>query len=117
VQYLPLYSAAHRARHLVPPGLTGNAQVSGRNSLSWAERFDLDVAYIRRNSVVEDLRIIFRTVAIVLRREGISAAGEATMPAFDGYGPRAVRQSHAPLPAIGDAALASRTPNPPQRLE
>ena len=87
MQYLPHYSDAHKARHLVPPGLTGLAQVAGRNSLPWPERFDLDVQYVERNSLPLDVRILRRTIAIVLRREGISAEGEATMYGFTGYEP------------------------------
>lgn len=87
MQYLPLYSDRHRRRHDVPPGLTGLAQVSGRNALTWAERFDLDVQYVERASILLDVRILARTIGIVLRREGISAQGEATMTAFTGYEP------------------------------
>jgi lipopolysaccharide/colanic/teichoic acid biosynthesis glycosyltransferase len=87
VQYLPLYSDRHRLRHAVPPGLTGLAQVSGRNALTWPARFDLDVQYVEQLSLLLDLQILWRTVAIVLGREGISAPGEATMSAFTGYGP------------------------------
>ena len=85
VRYLPLYSQAHRMRHSVAPGITGLAQVSGRNALSWEQRFDLDVEYARTNSVVLDLRILCRTIATVLGRRGIAAAGEATMSEFTGY--------------------------------
>ena len=87
VRYLPRYSAHHRERHSVLPGLTGLAQVSGRNALSWPARLDLDVEYARRNSLWLDLRVLFRTARIVLRREGISASGEATMAEFTGYEP------------------------------
>jgi sugar transferase EpsL len=87
VQYLPLYSPLHRLRHAAPPGLTGLAQVSGRNLLTWPERFDLDVEYVRRRSLRLDLAILWRTIVIVLKREGISAEGEATMGGFTGYGP------------------------------
>jgi lipopolysaccharide/colanic/teichoic acid biosynthesis glycosyltransferase len=86
VRYLPLYSAEHRLRHAMPPGITGLAQVSGRNALTWPQRFDLDVRYARTNSLALDMRILWRTIVSVVRREGISAAGEATMPAFIGYG-------------------------------
>jgi lipopolysaccharide/colanic/teichoic acid biosynthesis glycosyltransferase len=85
VQYLPLYSSDHRRRHHVRPGLTGLAQVSGRNSLSWAERFDLDVWYVDNASLRLDLNILARTVATVLGHKGIGAPGEATMPYFTGY--------------------------------
>lgn len=85
--YLPLYSPHHRRRHAVRPGITGLAQVSGRNSLSWPDRFDLDVRYAEGNSLRLDLAILWRTARAVLRREGITAAGEATMSAFTGYAP------------------------------
>lgn len=85
VQYLERYSPEHRRRHDVRPGLTGLAQVSGRNALSWREKFDLDVEYVDRASLALDIRILARTVAAVFRRHGISAAGEATMPEFTGY--------------------------------
>ena len=84
-QYLDRYSAWHRRRHEVPPGLTGLAQVSGRNALSWAERFDLDVRYVDECSLALDARILFATIRTVLRREGISAPGEVTMSEFTGY--------------------------------
>lgn len=84
-QYLDRYSAWHRRRHEVLPGLTGLAQVSGRNALSWAERFDLDVRYVDECSLALDARILFATIRTVLRREGISAPGEVTMSEFTGY--------------------------------
>ena len=86
VRYLPLYSVEHRLRHAVPPGLTGLAQVSGRNALTWPERFDLDVDYARSNSLALDVSILWRTIVTVLRREGIAADTQATMTAFSGYG-------------------------------
>ncbi len=85
VQYLPLYSPRHRARHLVPPGLTGLAQVNGRNAVSWPDRFDFDVEYVRRNSLTLDLSILVQTIATVLRRQGITEAGHETMSGFSGY--------------------------------
>ncbi len=84
-QYVPLYSDRHRRRHDVRPGITGLAQVSGRNALRWTEKFDLDVEYVERCSFRLDVAIIWRTLRAVLRREGISAEGEATMPEFTGY--------------------------------
>ena len=84
-QYLPLYSERHRKRHLVRPGITGLAQASGRNALRWSDKFDLDVEYVERCSFRLDVAILWRTLRSVLRREGISAAGEATMPEFTGY--------------------------------
>jgi lipopolysaccharide/colanic/teichoic acid biosynthesis glycosyltransferase len=85
VEYLPRYSETHRLRHAVPPGMTGLAQVSGRNALTWPGRFDLDVQYARTNSLAGDLRILSRTLAVVFRREGISGGGEVTMSGFYGY--------------------------------
>lgn len=84
VRYLERYSPEQARRHEVRPGLTGLAQVSGRNSLSWEEKFRLDVEYVDRRSLGLDLRILRDTVRAVLRRDGISAAGDATMPEFLG---------------------------------
>jgi lipopolysaccharide/colanic/teichoic acid biosynthesis glycosyltransferase len=84
MQYLPRYSAHQRRRHEVPPGLTGWAQVNGRNALSWEAKFDHDIWYVEHRSVWLDLRILFLTVYRVLRRDGISAPGDATMPEFMG---------------------------------
>jgi lipopolysaccharide/colanic/teichoic acid biosynthesis glycosyltransferase len=84
-QYVPLYSPAHRRRHRVRPGITGLAQVSGRNALSWPERFDLDVWYVEHASFRLDASILARTIGALLARKGISAPGEATMPYFTGY--------------------------------
>ena len=84
MQYLKLYSPEQARRHDVRPGITGLAQVSGRNSLSWEERFRLDVSYVDHHTFVGDLKIILRTVSPVARRDGVSAEGEATMPEFLG---------------------------------
>lgn len=84
VEYLPLYSAQEARRHEVRPGITGWAQVNGRNALSWQEKFRLDVWYVDHHSLALDLRILWMTVRKVFVREGISAAGEATMPPFTG---------------------------------
>jgi lipopolysaccharide/colanic/teichoic acid biosynthesis glycosyltransferase/glycosyltransferase involved in cell wall biosynthesis len=84
MQYLPLYSAEQARRHDVRPGLTGLAQVNGRNALSWDEKFGLDIRYVDGRSFWGDLKILFSTVFKVLRRDGISAASHATMPAFEG---------------------------------
>lgn len=84
VQYLDRYSPEQRRRHEVRPGLTGLAQVSGRNSLSWAQKLHLDTEYVRRRSLLLDTKIIAATVAMVLARHGIAAEGEATMPEFTG---------------------------------
>ena len=85
VQYLERYSPRHRRRHEVRPGITGLAQVSGRNALTWSAKFDLDVEYVDRCSPQLDAWLLLRTLAKVARREGISAAGSATMPEFTGY--------------------------------
>ena len=84
MEYLPLYSAEQARRHLVRPGLTGLAQVSGRNALSWEEKFALDVRYVDEWSPMLDLRILAATVARVLTRQGISHADHATAPKFEG---------------------------------
>lgn len=84
VQYLPLYSAEQRKRHLVPPGLTGWAQINGRNAISWEEKFALDVWYVKNWSVWLDFKILFITIGLILGRKGISAPGKATMPEFRG---------------------------------
>jgi lipopolysaccharide/colanic/teichoic acid biosynthesis glycosyltransferase len=83
-RYAPRYSAEENRRHDVPPGVTGWAQTNGRNAISWEEKFRLDAWYVERQSFWLDLKILFLTVWKVLRREGISAAGEATMPEFYG---------------------------------
>jgi len=84
MEYLPLYSAEQARRHELRPGITGWAQVNGRNAVSWEERFRLDVWYVDHRSLWLDLRILWLTVRKVLVREGISAQGEATMPRFTG---------------------------------
>jgi len=82
--YLPLYSPTQARRHEVRPGITGWAQVNGRNAISWPERFALDVWYVDNQSLVLDVRILWLTVRKVLLRDGISAEGEATMSPFEG---------------------------------
>ncbi len=84
MEYLPLYSPDQARRHEVRPGITGWAQVNGRNALSWEERFKLDVWYVDHRSLWLDLRILWLTVRKVIVREGITAEGEATMPRFTG---------------------------------
>ena len=84
VEYLPLYSAKQARRHEVRPGLTGLAQVSGRNALDWETRFALDVRYVDERSFMLDCRILAQTVAAVFSQKGISAEGSATMPPFTG---------------------------------
>ncbi|MDR1571527.1 MAG: sugar transferase [Clostridiales Family XIII bacterium] len=86
VAYLPLYSAEQRRRHDVRPGLTGWAQVNGRNALSWEKKFELDLWYVDHLSAALDMRILFMTAAAVLRREGISQEGSATTEPFRGNG-------------------------------
>lgn len=84
MEYLPLYTPEQARRHEVRPGITGWAQVNGRNAVSWEERFERDVWYVDNQSLWLYLRILARTVRAVLIREGISAPGEATMPRFRG---------------------------------
>ena len=86
MEYLPLYSPEQARRHEVRPGITGLAQVSGRNSLSWEEKFRLDVWYVDNWSLWLDLKILWRTVAKVIFQEGISSEGEATAAPFKGSG-------------------------------
>jgi len=83
-EYLPLYSDEQARRHDVRPGITGWAQVNGRNALSWEEKFELDVWYVDNRSFWLDLRILWLTLAQVVKRQGISHAGESTMPKFKG---------------------------------
>ncbi|WP_307574746.1 sugar transferase [Variovorax paradoxus] len=83
-EYMPLYSAEQARRHNVRPGITGWAQVNGRNTLSWEEKFKLDVWYVDNRTLWLDFNILWLTVRKVLVRDGISAAGEATMPRFTG---------------------------------
>ncbi len=84
MEYLSLYSPEQARRHEVLPGITGWAQVNGRNAISWEEKFSLDIWYVDHRSFWLDLRILWLTVRKVLVRDGISAAGEATMPRFTG---------------------------------
>lgn len=86
MEYLPLYSSEQARRHDVRPGLTGWAQVNGRNALNWDEKFALDTWYVDNRSWFLDLKIILLTIWKVFRREGISATGEATMSRFTGSG-------------------------------
>jgi lipopolysaccharide/colanic/teichoic acid biosynthesis glycosyltransferase len=86
MEYLPLYSPEQARRHEVRPGITGWAQINGRNAISWEQKFALDVWYVEHRSVWLDMQILALTAWRVLRREGISAAGEATMPKFTGSG-------------------------------
>ena len=84
LEYLLLYSSEQALRHNVRPGITGWAQVNGRNAISWEEKFKYDVWYVENQSFWLDMKIIWMTIKKVLAREGISADGEATMPKFTG---------------------------------
>lgn len=84
MKYLPLYTARQTRRHEVRPGITGLAQARGRNSLSWEDKFELDVEYVDRRSLRLDAQIIMETVRSVLRRDGVSAEGHVTMSEFMG---------------------------------
>jgi lipopolysaccharide/colanic/teichoic acid biosynthesis glycosyltransferase len=87
MEYLPLYSPEQARRHEVRPGVTGWAQINGRNAISWEEKFELDVWYVDNRNLWLDLKIILLTIRKVLKRDGISAAGEATMSKFTGNRP------------------------------
>lgn len=84
VQYLPLYSKEQARRHEVRPGITGWAQCHGRNSISWTERFKLDVWYVDNVSFLTDLKVVLITIKKVLKRDGIAQDGKVTMEVFDG---------------------------------
>ncbi len=84
VEYLPLYNAVQKHRHDVKPGITGWAQVNGRNAISWKQKFEYDIWYVNNISFVLDLRIIFRTIGKVFKSEGINSATAATMEKFTG---------------------------------
>lgn len=84
VQHLPLYSKEQARRHEVRPGITGWAQCHGRNSISWTEKFKLDVWYVDHCSLITDIKVIFITIKKVLLRDGISQEGQATMELFNG---------------------------------
>lgn len=87
VKYLPRYNAHQARRHEVRPGITGWAQIHGRNTVSWEDKFDYDVEYVDSISFVKDWKIIFRTIGAVLHREGISSETSATMEDFMGSDP------------------------------
>ncbi|MBL1070448.1 sugar transferase [Ligilactobacillus salivarius] len=88
VKYLPLYNDEQARRHEVRPGLTGYAQVNGRNAITWENRFKLDVEYVDNVTFLNDWKIIFKTIKTVFKREGISEKGSATMDEFKGNGHR-----------------------------
>jgi lipopolysaccharide/colanic/teichoic acid biosynthesis glycosyltransferase len=84
MEYLPLYNEKQSRRHDVKPGITGWAQVNGRNAISWQEKFDLDVWYVENQSFFLDLKILLMTAKKIIIRDGISGDGEATMSKFTG---------------------------------
>lgn len=84
MEYLPLYSTEQARRHEVRPGITGWAQINGRNAISWEDKFKLDLWYVDNRSIVLDIKILFLTIKKVFVRDGITAAGEATMTKFTG---------------------------------
>lgn len=88
VKYLPLYNDEQARRHEVRPGLTGYAQVNGRNTITWEDRLKLDVEYVDNVTFLNDWKIIFKTIKTVFKREGISEKGSATMDEFKGNGYR-----------------------------
>jgi len=83
LMYLPYYTDEERKRHNVRPGLTGLAQVSGRNATTWEQRFHYDLEYVSHVTLAEDLRILFKTVAVVLKRDGVCERGVDSLPDFD----------------------------------
>jgi lipopolysaccharide/colanic/teichoic acid biosynthesis glycosyltransferase len=85
IEYLPLYSKEQSRRHEVRPGISGWAQCHGRNAISWAEKFKLDVWYVDHVSLMTDIKIIFITIKTVLKREGINSSETITMPKFNGH--------------------------------
>ena len=84
LKYVPLYSDRQKMRHLLKPGITGLAQVNGRNLLLWEEKLELDVCYVEKISFFLDLNILFRTLSITINKKGISSATSATMEEFKG---------------------------------
>ncbi|MFD1707999.1 sugar transferase [Siminovitchia sediminis] len=84
MEYLPLYTPRQAKRHQVKPGLTGWAQINGRNTISWDEKFELDVWYVENRSLILDIKILIKTVEKVLRSEGINQPGKATVENFNG---------------------------------
>lgn len=84
VKYLPLYNEEQRQRHIVRPGITGLAQVNGRNALSWEDKFKLDCEYVQNVTFINDMKIFFKTISTVIKREGISSETSETMEEFTG---------------------------------
>ncbi len=89
MDYLVLYNDTQKKRHMVKPGITGSAQVNGRNSITWEEKFAMDVWYAENRTFLTDLKIILMTVKKVMKREGINEEGESTASAFQGNGKKA----------------------------
>jgi len=115
VEYLPLYTSEQARRHEVRPGITGWAQVHGRNDMSWEDKLALDVAYVDHRSLWLDLRILVRTLWVMVRREGISMQGHATAPRFEGGGGRAAPEAGDDRPPADRPAVdpdADRDPRP-----
>jgi len=83
-EYLPKYNTMQRKRHLVKPGLTGWAQIHGRNAISWEQKFEMDLWYVKKQSIWLDFKILFKTVPVVLNMQNITANRHQTMPVFDG---------------------------------
>jgi lipopolysaccharide/colanic/teichoic acid biosynthesis glycosyltransferase len=96
VEYLPLYSARQARRHDVRPGLTGHAQVNGRNSVEWDVRLEMDVWYVENRSLWLDIKIILKTIQVAFGGQGVSAEGNATMPRFTGSRPQDKAEASAP---------------------
>jgi lipopolysaccharide/colanic/teichoic acid biosynthesis glycosyltransferase len=113
MQYLPLYSPFQMRRHEVRPGVTGWAQVNGRNAVDWPERFALDIWYVDHVSLLLDLKILWLTLTRVLVREGISAAGEATMPYFQGEGPGEPTAARPETDGLSGTEASDPDRNPP----
>lgn len=84
MEYLPLYNTNQARRHELRPGITGWAQINGRNALSWEKKFELDVWYVQNRSNILDLKVLLKTAFLVLARTGINSKGHSTMPKFDG---------------------------------
>lgn len=101
VKYLPLYNETQKHRHDVRPGLTGLAQINGRNAITWEKKFDYDVEYVKNLSFKLDAYIFFRTIRAVFKREGISSENDATMKAFTGTpSPKEVQEARKPLSQV-----------------
>ena len=94
VEYLPFYTEQERERHSVRPGLTGLAQVNGRNSLIWEKKFEYDLDYVQNITFVSDLKIVLKTIRTVLKREDIGVRGEECLVDFDTYRKQQIKDSH-----------------------